>query len=100
MLSPAGLAAAAEAYRGTLSATDPLVSPVRGDLRGLGRITLLCGTRDILVADARRLAGRAEEAGLTLDYYEAPGMLHVYPLLPIREGKEARALIAGAVGRY
>jgi len=99
MLAPVGLAAAGDAYRGELGATDPRVSPLFADLHGLGRITLFCGTRDILIADARRFAARASEAGLTLDYYEAPGMIHVYPLLPIPEGREARALIAGALGR-
>ncbi len=99
MLAPVGLAAAGDAYRGTLPVRDPMVSPLFGDLRDLGPITMFCGTRDILVADARRLAARATQENVTLDYYEAPEMLHVYPLLPIPEAKQARALIAGALGR-
>lgn len=81
-------------YRGPLSETDPLVSPLYGDLRGLGPITMFSGTRDILNADAMKLMGLARAAGLTIDYHEIPGMIHVFPILPIPEGTAARALIA------
>ena len=36
---------------------------------------------------------KARAAGFPLDYHEAPGMLHVYPLLPIPEANGARAVM-------
>lgn len=81
-------------YRGALSETDPLVSPLYGDLSGLGPLTMFSGTRDILNADATKFLPLARAAGLTVDYHEVPGMIHVFPILPIPEGAAARAVVA------
>ncbi|MEV5752354.1 alpha/beta hydrolase [Actinoallomurus sp. NPDC052308] len=83
----------AEHWRGDLPITDPQVSPLNADLRGLGPVTLFCGTRDILNPDARVLAGKATEAGVDLEFHEAPGLVHVYPLTPTPEGRAARTVI-------
>lgn len=84
---------------------DYRVSPLHGDIDDLPPILLLCGTADLLCADARRLsarfqgksadevvAGSAEAKGFK--YIEYPDMIHVYPILPIWEGGEARKQIA------
>ncbi|MFE3292448.1 alpha/beta hydrolase fold domain-containing protein [Rhodococcus sp. NPDC059234] len=97
-LTPEGLRAAGDAYRGPLAADDPWVSPIRADLDDLGRITVFTGTRDILHADARRLRERMSGAATAFEYHEAPGMLHVYPLLPTPEGRIARRQLVAAVG--
>jgi acetyl esterase/lipase len=89
-LAIAGATYANDLYRGELSPTDPLVSPIYGSLAGLGAITLFSGTRDMLNADATRLVALAASVGHPLDYFEAPGMIHVYPLLPIPEARPAR----------
>ncbi|MET4780164.1 alpha/beta hydrolase [Glaciihabitans sp. UYNi722] len=86
-------------YRGELAENDPIVSPIYGDLTGLGPITMFSGTRDILNADARRFARKARDAGLSLDYHQLPGMIHVYPLLPIPEATEAQRIITRAMTR-
>ena len=61
----------------------PEVSPALADLTGLPRALMFCGTRDTLNPGCRLLARRAAEAGWDLTYVEQPGLLHVYPLLPI-----------------
>ena len=81
-------------YRGALPETDPLVSPLYGDLHGLGSLTMFSGTRDILNADATKFRSLARAAGLAIDYHEVPGMIHVFPILPIPEGTAARAVVA------
>ncbi|QNE46921.1 alpha/beta hydrolase [Glaciihabitans sp. INWT7] len=81
-------------YRGPLAETDARVSPIYGDLSGLGSLTMFSGTRDILNADATRFLSLAEAAGLSVDYHEVPGMIHVFPILPIPEGTAARAVVA------
>jgi len=89
-----GASAAAELYRGELPIDDPRVSSLNGAIVGLGAIQLFCGTRDMLASDSRRLVAKAAAAGHPVEYHEAEGMIHVYPLLPIPEAKRARALMA------
>jgi monoterpene epsilon-lactone hydrolase len=96
-LAVPGSHAAGVLYRGELAEDDPLVSPINGDLRQLGRVLMFSGTRDILNADAQRLVRRATDEGLRLDYVEGAQMIHVWPLLPIPEARAARRLIVGAM---
>ncbi|MET9677565.1 alpha/beta hydrolase [Streptomyces sp. NPDC006482] len=96
-LAVPGARYAGELYRGDLPADHPHVSPLLADLTGLNPITLFSGTRDIVNPDARRLAARATATGVTVDFHEAPEMLHVYPLLPIPEGRAARATLCAAL---
>ncbi len=73
--------------------TRPEVSPALGDLDGLPRALMLCGTRDLLVPGCRLLARRAADADWDLTYVEQPDLLHVYPLLPVPEARAARRTI-------
>lgn len=84
-------------WRGELAVTDPRVSPLAADLAGLGPLTVFIGTRDILNPDAHLLADKAQAAGVDVDFHEAPGQLHVYPLLPTAVGRQARAVIVDRV---
>src|SRR4051794_14644215 len=68
---------------------DPRVSPGLGELAGLPSTLMLCGTRDVLQPGCDALFERAEAADWPLEYVLAPGLMHVYPLLPIPEAREA-----------
>jgi len=92
-LNVPGPKAAAELWRGELPIEHPLLSPVNAPLAGIGRITLFSGTRDITHADAITLAKKARAEGHPLDFHQRANMIHVYPLLPIPEGAEARETI-------
>ncbi|MGO3886045.1 MAG: alpha/beta hydrolase fold domain-containing protein [Mycetocola sp.] len=83
----------AEYWRGDDALSDPVVSPITGELNGLGPITIVTGTRDVLNPDAHLLRRRAEEAGVTVTWIEGEGQVHVYPLLPTREGERGRAAV-------
>ncbi|RFA10689.1 esterase [Subtercola boreus] len=83
----------AELWRGDRDLLDPVVSPLFGDLAGLGPLTLYTGTRDVLNPDAHLLVEKAAAAGVALDFREGTGEVHVYPLLPTRTGRTARAEI-------
>jgi len=92
-LNVPGPKAAAELWRGELSIDHPLVSPMNAPLAGIGRITLFSGTRDITHADAITLAKKARVEQHPLDFHQRANMIHVYPLLPIPEGAQARETI-------
>lgn len=67
----------------------PRVSPGLGDLAGLPPALMMCGTRDLLQPGCDALFERADAADWPLEYAVAPGLIHVYPLLPIPEAREA-----------
>ena len=72
----------------------PEVSPLQGDFTGLPPSLVLCGTRDLLLPQVRETVRRAREAGVAVAYREEPGLLHVYPVLPVPEARTARREIA------
>lgn len=78
---------------------DPIFNPILGDTRGVGPLVVFSGTRDLLNPDTRLFVQRADAAGTEVEYHEQPGHLHVYPLLPTPEGKQARSTIVDAVRR-
>ncbi|MDP5183045.1 alpha/beta hydrolase [Blastococcus sp. BMG 814] len=93
-LARPGTRAAIELWRGELPLTDPLVSPLFGELAGLGPLTVFSGTRDITSPDTRLLVDRARAAGVPVDHHEEEGLVHVHPLLPVPEGRRARRVMA------
>ncbi|MGW0363079.1 alpha/beta hydrolase fold domain-containing protein [Streptomyces sp. NPDC002990] len=93
VLARPGLLEAGRLYAGTLAADDPLVSPLRGSFEGLAPLTVFTGTRDVLSTDSRELLRRARAAGLEVEFHEADGLPHGYPLLPVAEGRAARERI-------
>jgi acetyl esterase/lipase len=74
------------------------VSPLNGSYDALPRTLVLCGTRDLLVPQVRETVRRAADAGVAVTYREEAGLLHVYPLLPVREARAARSEIADFLG--
>lgn len=96
-LAVPGTHAAGALYRAELDEDDWRVSPIHGDLTGIGPITMFSGTRDIVHADAIRFLPLAASAGLEIDYHEGPGMLHNYPILPMPEGDAARRAVVAAI---
>ncbi len=78
-------------WAGDDDVTRPEVSPLHGDLSRLPKALMWCGTRDLLQPQCRLLAERAADQGWDLRYVEEPGLLHVYPLLPVPEARRALA---------
>jgi monoterpene epsilon-lactone hydrolase len=68
---------------------DPRVSPGLADLAGLPPALMFCGTRDVLQPACDVLFERADAADWSLEYVQAPGLMHDYPLLPIPEARTA-----------
>ena len=92
-----GLQEVASDWAGELPLSDPRVSPLAGELGGLGPLSVFCGTRDIVLADTRLMVEKARRAGVDVDFHEREGLVHVYPLLPTPEGAAARRTIAERV---
>jgi acetyl esterase/lipase len=93
-LAAPGLRRATDLYRGALAVEHPFVSPLRGDLDGLGPIVVASGTRDVLHRDALRLEERCPTPVRVL---VGEGLLHNWPLLPIPEAHAARRAFVDAL---
>lgn len=87
-LSLRGLRGAARMYAAGRDLADPLLSPLNGDLTGLGRIQAWVGTREMFLSQCCRLADLTRQAaGTDLTLHVAEGMLHDWPLLPVPEAR-------------
>ena len=72
----------------TQDPTDPLCSPVRGNLTGLPPSLLFAGGDEILLDDARTLHDRLKAAGCRSRLIIAPGRWHAYVLYCLQENME------------
>lgn len=71
----------ANLYRGDTSPTDPLISPLYADLRGLPPLCIFAGELELLIDEARALHDRARAASVESELICAPDMVHDYPLM-------------------
>src|ERR1700736_5793314 len=62
--------------------TDPLVSPLFGDLAGLPPLFVTASHGEVLLSDTLRLAERAEKAGVDVTLRVVEDSVHVYPIFP------------------
>lgn len=76
-------------YVGANPAETPLLRPAEMDLSGLPPMWIQAGDHEILLSDAERLARRATEAGVEVDFKVWPGMWHVFQAaaMVVPEGK-------------
>lgn len=75
------------------SLTNYLVSPIYGDFTDIAPMTVFVGTYELLLPYIRQLKADADSLNITMNYYEYERMLHVFPLMPIPESREVRAII-------
>jgi len=86
------LVLAAETYLDGRADTDPIASPLHGDLSGLPRMLIQVGGSEILLDDAQRLADAARRAGTPAELDVWPGMFHNFQLFGSRLDEGAAAL--------
>ncbi len=89
MLHATGARAAGVMWAGGDDLQTPAISPLYGSMTNLPPVAIFIGSSDILLADARRLRERFLEAGVNVEYFEYPNMMHVWVGAPIPEAKRA-----------
>jgi acetyl esterase/lipase len=89
-LSVKGLRRAGLAYAGPVDPTNSMLSPINGELEDIGNISIFIGTRDILLADARKLKRIANDRGIRINYREYADMVHAWMFLSFPEAKRAQ----------
>lgn len=81
------------------SLTDPLISPIYGDFKGLAKITHFIGTHDMLYPDAIKLDEKLTAQGMDIKTFVYPEMLHVFVVMPIPEAADALKKIIQVINR-
>ncbi|WP_042433360.1 alpha/beta hydrolase [Streptacidiphilus anmyonensis] len=76
--APEAIAVRAKDYVGAADASDPLVSPVFADLRGLPPLLIQAGSHELLLDDAVRLAARAAADDVPVTLEVTPGVPHLF----------------------
>jgi cation diffusion facilitator CzcD-associated flavoprotein CzcO/acetyl esterase/lipase len=94
MFDPAQLPHLAAAYLAGADPTQPLASPLYGDMAGLPPLLLHVGESEVLRDDSIRLAQKAREAGVTVELQVFPGVAHVWQL--VRQLPESRRSVRAA----
>ena len=69
---------AARRYADGVPLDDPRLSPINGSMDGLPPVHLDVGTRDLFLADVRRLRTALEAAGVPVTAIEQEGAGHTY----------------------
>ena len=99
MLGVVGAQQLGRMWANELDIKDYKVSPLQGELKDIGQITVFVGTSELLLVDARMLLKRAKEEGVEIHYFEYPKMNHVFPVFPIPEAKKALKTVVQIVTR-
>jgi acetyl esterase/lipase len=81
MMSVKRLLSAARIYTGDADPTDPLISPIFGDLSGLPPTLIQMGTADLLLWDCRKFHQKCWDAGVNVRYEEVPDAFHDFMML-------------------
>lgn len=76
-----------------LDPNDTLISPIYQDLRRIAPITVFIGTRDIMLADCRKLKNLSASLPTVFTYREFEGMFHHWMYFDFPEGRMARKMI-------
>lgn len=92
-----GLLQAGRIYAGNAPLDHYLLSPIYGSFKGLENITVFAGSREILVADARKLKKMMAPEVLQFTYVEYPGMVHDWMLINLPESRQARQQIISVI---
>jgi len=90
-----GLIYAAERYSGGEELSNPLLSPLNGDMSNLGKIMLLFGTNEVFLPDCLELAEKLRKSpGSSVGCIIGEKMIHDWVIAPLRESRRALEQIA------
>ncbi|MDW4403447.1 alpha/beta hydrolase [Staphylococcus saprophyticus] len=76
-----------------LDLTDWRVSPIFGDIEGLGHITISIGTKETLYPDAVKLSNMLNARNIQHDFMPGYNLFHIHPIFPIPEKEQFIAKI-------
>lgn len=97
-LSVPWLKTCGRSWAGGTDIRDRRLSPINGDLSGIGNVTVFTGTKEVFNPDLLKLYSLLDKSNLN-ELVVGQSMMHVYPLMPIPEAKPACETIFRKVTR-
>ncbi|MFF3099761.1 alpha/beta hydrolase fold domain-containing protein [Viridibacillus arvi] len=97
MLASEGMEVITKLWAADKNLNDPLISPIYGDFKGLGKITHFIGTHESLYPDAIKFDEKLIEQGIEINTFVYPKMNHVFVVMPIPEAKDAQQKIINII---
>lgn len=75
-------------WAATLPLEHSILSPINGDMTGLGHITLVIGTKELLYPDALRLSTKLNHNNIEHEFIVGYNQFHIYPIFNIPERRQ------------
>ena len=97
-LSKEWLEVCAKAWADGLDLHDYRVSPIFGDFSGFKRVTVTAGTMELFYPDIVKFCASLDKSE-TSELIVGENLIHVYPLIPMRDAEKARAEIISVIRR-
>ncbi len=85
MLGIEGSKYLATLWAGDTPIEDYRISPINGEIEGLGHITIVIGTKETLYPDALKLSHMLNDKGIAHDFIQGYNLFHIYPIFPLPE---------------
>lgn len=89
ILSREALCLAGDLYAKGADKSDYLLSPINGDMEGLGEVHIFSGTRDILWPDCQKLFEISKPLHKRVFLYAYEHLPHIFMFFPFRQSKDA-----------
>ncbi|MGE7114506.1 alpha/beta hydrolase fold domain-containing protein [Lysinibacillus sp. NPDC047702] len=97
MLASEGMEVITKIWAADKHLKDPLISPIYGDFKGLGKMTHFIGTHESLYPDAIKFDELLTEQGIEITTFVYPKMNHVFVAMPIPEAMDAQQKIINII---
>ncbi|MDF2455076.1 MAG: hypothetical protein K0R51_1069 [Cytophagaceae bacterium] len=97
MLSYPAAIKVGKVHAGIAGPTFYQVSPLYGQLKDIGRISIFTGTHDILYPDAKKLKALANAQQVPFNYFEYRSMMHTWMLFDMPESQMVKEQIASLI---
>lgn len=89
-----------ELWANDLPLTDWKVSPINGDLEGLGHITIVIGTKETIYPDSLKLSKMLNSKNIKHDFIPGYNLFHIFPIFPIPERQQTIEQLKRIISRY
>lgn len=87
-------------WAGSLPLSNWKISPINGELTGLGHITISVGTKETLYPDAVKLSNMLNEQNIEHDFLPGYKLFHIHQIFPIPERQHLLVKLKSIINKH